>query len=68
MPDLARFTTFARKVGASVPDPESPWCEEDWQAAFDERAAILEYDGGLPRREAEKRARIEIDEKKKLTS
>jgi hypothetical protein len=25
----------------------SAWDEEDWQAAFDERAAILEFDEGL---------------------
>ena len=50
-----------------VPDPESPWSEEDWQTAFDERAAILEYDGGLPRDEAESRASSEIDEKKRLS-
>ena len=29
---------------------------EDWYAFFDERAAIAEFDGGLPRREAEVRA------------
>lgn len=27
-----------------------------WSEAFDERAAILEHDGGLSRREAERRA------------
>lgn len=37
------------------------WDEEDWQAAFDERAGILEYDGGWPRPEAERLAREEID-------
>jgi hypothetical protein len=29
---------------------------EDWQAYFDERAGIREFDGGLPRSEAELRA------------
>ena len=29
---------------------------EDWQAAFDERAGILEFDEGLPRAEAERLA------------
>ncbi|MBQ0820241.1 hypothetical protein KBI52_08460 [Microvirga sp. HBU67558] len=29
------------------------WHAEDWQAYFDERAAIREHDGGLPRVEAE---------------
>jgi hypothetical protein len=32
------------------------WSAEDWQAFFDERAAISEFDGGLPRPEAEARA------------
>jgi len=32
----------------------------DAQAAFDERAGILEYDGGLPREEAERLARLQI--------
>ena len=26
------------------------WSAEDWQAFFDERAGIAEFDGGLPRR------------------
>ena len=29
------------------------WSAEDWQAFFDERAAIAEFDGGLPRPVAE---------------
>jgi hypothetical protein len=29
------------------------WSTEDWQAHFEERAAIGEFDGGLSRREAE---------------
>lgn len=29
------------------------WFAEDWYAFFDERAAIAEFDGGLPRRAAE---------------
>jgi hypothetical protein len=32
------------------------WSPEDWQVFFDERAAIAEFDGGLPRAEAEARA------------
>jgi hypothetical protein len=30
-----------------------PWSACDWQAYFEERAGIREYDGGLPRTEAE---------------
>ena len=32
------------------------WSAEDWQAYFDERAGIAEFDGGLPRAEAEAQA------------
>jgi hypothetical protein len=32
---------------------------EDWQASFDERAAIIEYDGGAPRVWAEALARLD---------
>lgn len=32
----------------------------DQREAFEERAAILEYDAGLPRRTAERRALVEV--------
>jgi hypothetical protein len=32
------------------------WSGEDWKAMFDERAAISEFEGGLPRASAEARA------------
>ena len=32
------------------------WSGEDWRALFDERAAMAEFDGGLPRAQAEARA------------
>jgi len=32
------------------------WSAEDWQAFFNERAAIAEFDGGLPRPKAEAQA------------
>jgi hypothetical protein len=57
---------FARQRVASVATVArvqtdiAHWDEEDWQAAFDERAAILEYDGGFPRAEAERLAGDEI--------
>jgi hypothetical protein len=48
----------------SLPPPSanflSHWDAEDWQVAFDERAAILEFDEGLSRPEAARRARQEI--------
>jgi len=36
------------------------WTMADWRLHFDERAAILEHDAGLPRTEAEKQALAEI--------
>ncbi len=36
--------------------PTGDWTAEEWQAFFDERACITEFDGGLPRPEAEARA------------
>jgi hypothetical protein len=35
------------------------WSPEDWQVFFDERASIAEFDGGLPRAEAEGRASVD---------
>ncbi len=32
------------------------WSSEDWRAFFDERAGVAEFDGGLPRPEAEARS------------
>ena len=32
------------------------WSAEDWQVFFDERASIAEFDGGLPRSQAEAQA------------
>ncbi|MFG1277888.1 hypothetical protein [Xanthobacter autotrophicus] len=46
-----RITHFSRLTG---------WDAEDWQAAFDERAAVLEYDAGLRRADAERIARAEV--------
>jgi hypothetical protein len=40
------------------------WDEEDWRAAFKERAAILEYDGGHSRSDAKRLAREEMDERR----
>lgn len=37
----------------------------DWRIEFEERAAILEYDGGLTREEADRRALKEILERSK---
>jgi len=37
------------------------WAEDDWNALYDERAGIMEFDGGLPRAEAEAHAEKEVD-------
>jgi hypothetical protein len=42
-----------------------PWTAEDFRAFFNERAAIMEYDGGLLRHEAETRAQIETNAERK---
>lgn len=42
------------------------WGEEDWKALYDERAGIVEFDGGLTRAEAEARAREETDQLRSL--
>jgi hypothetical protein len=41
---------------AGTPDDLPP----DWHVVWDERAAIMEYDGGLPREQAEHFALIEV--------
>ncbi len=50
------FSAFNNRYG---------WDEEDWQAAFDERAAILEFDQGMPREEAEPLAWRQIEAERK---
>jgi len=35
---------------------------KDYKELFEERAAIREFDGGLPRKEAEEKARNEVTE------
>jgi hypothetical protein len=42
----------AEIVALLRPGPDE-WSAEDWQVFFDERAGIIEFDGGLPRAEAE---------------
>lgn len=36
------------------------WTDEEWAEAYEERAAIMEYDGGASRSEAERRAGVVI--------
>ncbi len=44
-----------RKLREKQPD-----IPDYWQEDYEERAAILEYDGGLDRESAQRQARIEI--------
>jgi hypothetical protein len=41
------------EIVARLRAAEDGWSAEDWQVFFDERAGIVEFDGGLPRAEAE---------------
>ena len=53
--------SVASVASVAAPEPDfAHWDEEDWRAAFEERAAILEYDGGHSRAEAERLAREEV--------
>lgn len=45
---------------------ESGWTGEDWEMFFEERAAILEYEHGLPRPDAETRAREQTEAERAL--
>jgi hypothetical protein len=49
------FSNFSNFSSGASPT-RSSWAQADWQAYFDERAAIREYDGGLSRSEAERLA------------
>lgn len=44
------------KGSPSAANDTAPWGAADWQAYFDERAGIAEFDGGLTRKEAEVQA------------
>ena len=43
-------------IVALIRPAEDGWSAEDWQVFFDERAGIVEFDGGLPRPAAEAQA------------
>jgi hypothetical protein len=73
-PFLAGDTGQATEIGAAsqkleklvapvspvAPQNDASWDDGGWQAAYDERAGILEYDGGLTRAAAERLAQEEV--------
>ena len=50
------LTRLKADVIAHLRTERDGWSGEDWRAFFDERAGIAEFDGGLPREQAEARA------------
>ncbi|EIJ36227.1 hypothetical protein [Thiothrix nivea] len=48
------FVSFGSRVTGHSKEVSS----EEWREAFEERAAIMEYSGGLPKHEAERQARV----------
>jgi hypothetical protein len=63
---LGGSVSFVSSSSEQIPNfdhlsDRSGWDEEDWQAAFDERAGILEYDAGMSRADAEALAMEEVE-------
>jgi hypothetical protein len=53
---LNLFARHKSEIVALLRQGRNGWSREDWQVFFEERAGIAEFDGGLPRLEAEARA------------
>lgn len=53
---LDAFRHHKAAIVAILSGATESWLADDWQAFFDERAGIAEFDGGLPRAEAEGQA------------
>jgi hypothetical protein len=53
---LKALAQHKAEIVALLRPGQGGWSIEDWRVFFDERAAIAEFDGGLPREEAEARA------------
>lgn len=62
----ASMKMLQSQTTATAVTPETPvtpnYDDIDWRDMFEERAAIMEYDGGFPRAEAEQQAQMLIDE------
>jgi hypothetical protein len=58
-PPIAVLDALSRnkaEIVALLQPAEDGWAAEDWQVFFEERAGIVEFDGGLPRAAAEAQA------------
>ena len=53
---IDRLTGHKTEIVAMLRPRRDGWSADDWQAFFDERAGIMEFDGRLPRAEAEAKA------------
>lgn len=53
---LGALSKHKAEIVALLRPGRDGWSAEDWQARFDERAGIVEFDAGLPRAEAEAEA------------
>ena len=53
---IDRLTGHKTEIVAMLRPRRDGWSADDWQAFFDERAGITEFDGGLSRAEAEAQA------------
>ena len=58
--DVTKVTRAAETLDVTKVDVTKVAYNEADDDEFQERAAIIEYDGGYPRAEAERRARIEL--------
>lgn len=64
--ELASVAGGYAETAFFAPDPAGTWDDEDWQVAFEERAAIFEYDGGWSREAAEQFAHQWIEEQRAI--
>ncbi|AMA59449.1 hypothetical protein [Bradyrhizobium sp. CCGE-LA001] len=53
---LSGLSRHKPEIVALLRPTRNSWCEVDWRAFFDERAGIIEFDGGMKRADAEARA------------
>ena len=53
---LDAFSRHKAEIVALLRPGQDGWSAEDWQVFFDERAGIVEFDGGRPRPESEAQA------------